>query len=173
MRQRLRKTCKTQNSWGCLAGESKNWIWSLDFDTSCHHRSGAVTFQTFQASVAQKYWVVTRLMSVTLAASVLQSITECCVVLQSIAEYCKYCRVLQSIAEVLCCDTPHVCNTPRPGRLSFSSRLVTTPILAFKLNTNAMTRHHSTSGLLQFLELTPKGKVYFVQFITFTGFETF
>ena len=48
-----------------------------------------VTFQTFQASVAQKYCVVTRLMSVTLAASVLQSITECCIVLQSITEYCR------------------------------------------------------------------------------------
>ena len=128
MRQRLRKTCKTQNSWGCLAGESKNWIWSLDFDTSCHHQSGACDISNFSS---------------------------------------------KRRAEVLCCDTPHVCNTRRSGRLSFSSGLVTTPILAFKHTTNSMTRHHSTSELLQFLELTPKEKVYFVQFINFTGFETF
>ena len=102
MRQRLRKTCKTQNSWGCLAGESKNWIWSLDFDTSCHHRSGACDISNFSS---------------------------------------------KRRAEVLCCDTPHVCNTRRSGRLSFSSRLVTTPILAFKHTTNSMTRHYSTSGL--------------------------
>ena len=102
MRRRLRKTCKTQNSWGCLAGESKNWIWSLDFDTSCHHRSGACDISNFSS---------------------------------------------KRRAEVLCCDTPHVCNTCRSGRLSFSSGLVTTPILAFKHTTNSMTRHHSTSGL--------------------------
>ena len=104
MRRRLRKTCKTQNSWwGCLAGEPKNWIWSLDFDTSCHHRSGACDISNFSS---------------------------------------------KRRTEVLCCDTPHVCNTRHWGRLSFSSRLVTTPILAFKLTTNSITTvHHSTSGL--------------------------
>ena len=131
MRQRLRKTCKTKNSWGCLAGESKNWIWSLDFDTSCHHRSGACDISNFSS---------------------------------------------KRRAEVLCCDTPHVCNTRRSGRLSFSSRLVTTPILAFKLTTNSMTRHHSTSGLgweSSIFGTYTKGNIYFVQFINFTGFETF
>ena len=34
---------------GCLAGEPKNWIWSLDFDTSCHHRSGGCDISNFSS----------------------------------------------------------------------------------------------------------------------------